>query len=208
GVVSKVSPDHIACVVHGLFNASIAKDQLPPNSWTWDADNHYWSGYTNNGQVVLTQGSIIKFRVTKLETKGDMISIRGSLLPKSAPVGLLETNSIAPPPSFVVEPEPVAPVTPKPQGIVDLYADDETEEVSKHVVFADDSDADEIDNEEQDYPEDEDDTGLAPDASEPELYFASPPIAAAKANETGSRSKKSRPSDTDTPAAKEKAEHN
>ena len=65
GVVSKVSPDHVGCVVHGLFNASIAKDQFPMNSWSWDEGEHYWTANSPHGQLVLTQGSIIKFRVTK-----------------------------------------------------------------------------------------------------------------------------------------------
>ena len=28
GIVNKVSPDHIGCLVNGFFNASIAKDQF------------------------------------------------------------------------------------------------------------------------------------------------------------------------------------
>jgi DNA-directed RNA polymerase subunit E'/Rpb7 len=69
GVVNKVSPDHIGCLVYGLFNASIAADQFQSGTdtsgYTWDDNEHNWSAESDLGQLVITPGSIIKFSVIK-----------------------------------------------------------------------------------------------------------------------------------------------
>ncbi len=49
GVVTKVSPDHIACSVYGLFTASIPAREFPSSTWTWDNDIHVWSTFSKNG---------------------------------------------------------------------------------------------------------------------------------------------------------------
>lgn len=43
GVVNKVSPGHIGCLVYGLFNASIATDQFG-KKFTWNHETNQWDG--------------------------------------------------------------------------------------------------------------------------------------------------------------------
>lgn len=49
GVVTKVSPDHVACSVYGFFTASIYADQFPEKSWTWNKDSNVWEAQSSKG---------------------------------------------------------------------------------------------------------------------------------------------------------------
>ncbi|KAJ2994713.1 hypothetical protein HDV02_001368 [Globomyces sp. JEL0801] len=99
GVVNKVSPDHIGCLVYGLFNASIAADQFPKKEWVWDEDAHHWVVSGN----VIQPGSIVKFKVAKLHTANDMMSIHGTFK-SSSDCGLLQSEDIEAPPMALVTP--------------------------------------------------------------------------------------------------------
>jgi DNA-directed RNA polymerase subunit E'/Rpb7 len=61
GVVNKVSPDHIGCLVYGFFNASLAADQFTQHGYQWDHDTHSWTSIHG----VIGPGSVIKFSVIK-----------------------------------------------------------------------------------------------------------------------------------------------
>jgi DNA-directed RNA polymerase I subunit RPA43 len=61
GIVNKVSPDHIGCLVHGFFNASIAADQFTQNLYRWDHESHMWTSKTNS----IKPGSVIQFSIIK-----------------------------------------------------------------------------------------------------------------------------------------------
>jgi hypothetical protein len=90
GIVNKVSPDHIGCLVYGLFNASIAADQF---NLLWD--NNQWNSNDSSG-FHISPGSVIKFKVLNVRTCNDMLSIHGSLLDKYT--GIVDCNSITLPP--------------------------------------------------------------------------------------------------------------
>lgn len=60
GVVNKVSPDHVGCLVYGLFNASIAREKLP--GWSWDYEENVWTV----GDVTIKPGSVVKFKAERL----------------------------------------------------------------------------------------------------------------------------------------------
>jgi DNA-directed RNA polymerase subunit E'/Rpb7 len=63
GVVNKVSPDHIGCLLNGFFNASLAADQFSGNDYHWDHETHSWK--TLDGTYSIGPGSIIKFSIIK-----------------------------------------------------------------------------------------------------------------------------------------------
>ena len=66
GIVNKVSPDHIGCLVNGFFNVSIAKDQFATNYFKWDNENHDWKGKCTSQSLVIKPGKMISFSVLKL----------------------------------------------------------------------------------------------------------------------------------------------
>jgi hypothetical protein len=118
------------------------------------------------------------------------LTIRGSLISKNKPVGILDSSNVSEPPSFVVEPEPVVP-TPRREGVVDIYADDETEDASRHLTFAEeDTDDEDNENVEHDYPDDEDEEKTKGKASM--IYFSSPIAPEKQSNKKVAKEKRSK----------------
>lgn len=72
GVVTKLSDDHVACLVHDCFNASI------PHPRQGDKARNGWPGFS------LSVGDIVKFKVTNVDHARGVISIRGELVDENA----------------------------------------------------------------------------------------------------------------------------
>ncbi|KAJ3276211.1 hypothetical protein HDV01_005659 [Terramyces sp. JEL0728] len=130
GVVNKVSPDHVGCLVYGLFNASIARESLP--EWTWDYEENVWTA----GDVIVQPGSVVKFKAERFETCNDILSIHGSMVRDGT--GIVDMTGIPTPPMAIL---PTVPAdVDEREGIVDPYADDtdyEKTPIRKKIVFKD-----------------------------------------------------------------------
>ncbi len=73
--MNKVSQDHIGCLVHGIFNASIPASEIP---FSWE--DYMW----HDGNHPVTTGTGISFSVTGKNTHRGLLSITGSLKKKGA----------------------------------------------------------------------------------------------------------------------------
>jgi DNA-directed RNA polymerase subunit E'/Rpb7 len=72
GIVNKVSPDHIGLILYGFFNVSISKDQF---KYTWDDESHTWK----HKHKIIKPGSVLVFRVLKVITGNDLMTMYGTL---------------------------------------------------------------------------------------------------------------------------------
>ncbi|KAJ3261376.1 hypothetical protein HK103_005984 [Boothiomyces macroporosus] len=141
GVVNKVSPDHVGCLVYGLFNASIAREKLP--GWSWDYEENVWTV----GDVTIKPGSVVKFKAERFETCNDILSIHGSML--SDGTGIVDLTGLPPPPMAILPEIPVE--VDEREGIVDPYADDtdyEKTPIRKKIIFKGDEDEMDVDTQE------------------------------------------------------------
>ncbi|KAJ3315136.1 hypothetical protein HDV04_004277 [Boothiomyces sp. JEL0838] len=128
GVVNKVSPDHVGCLVYGLFNASIAREKLP--GWSWDYEENVWTV----GDVTIKPGSVVKFKAESMLSDG---------------TGIVDLTGLPPPPMAILPEIPVE--VDEREGIVDPYADDtdyEKTPIRKKIIFKDDEDEMDVDTQE------------------------------------------------------------
>jgi DNA-directed RNA polymerase I subunit RPA43 len=65
GIVNKVSPDHVGCLVNGYFNCSIAKDQFATGYFQWDDEHTHWKASSSHGDLVIKPGKMVIFSIIK-----------------------------------------------------------------------------------------------------------------------------------------------
>ncbi|TPX35150.1 hypothetical protein SeMB42_g07230 [Synchytrium endobioticum] len=97
GIVNKVSPDHIGCLVCGIFNASIPSDAMRRDEMSWSDEQCCW---IVNGEA-MNVGSAVRFSVADLIKRNSMLSISGSLRLDPQNTGLIPSSLLenhAPPP--------------------------------------------------------------------------------------------------------------
>ncbi|KAF9181211.1 hypothetical protein BGZ51_000586 [Haplosporangium sp. Z 767] len=116
GTISMQSPDHIALVLHGAFNASIPSEFIPKDKYKFDPNSSYSQvkqqdedsssavNVPTNGEWVLKEtgesighDGVIDFEVTDLVRTNDMLTVTGSLM--KVPVTMRR-------PSMMVKPSP------------------------------------------------------------------------------------------------------
>ncbi|EWM25972.1 twist neighbor [Nannochloropsis gaditana] len=76
GVVIKVTSTHVALLVYGLFNAAIAREDMP-DAYAFDYDREAWVG--TGGKEVLGLGEEVAFRVVLVHEAAGLIALDGSL---------------------------------------------------------------------------------------------------------------------------------
>ncbi|KAI9202985.1 uncharacterized protein BJ171DRAFT_157625 [Polychytrium aggregatum] len=104
GVVNKVSSDHIGLLVHGVFNASIAADQIRKSEFRWDSKQSAW--IQKSDKSVIDSNAIIRFTVLDIVRADDMFTIVGSLVSHPNKTGLVDSSNIIPAP--VPQPPPAS----------------------------------------------------------------------------------------------------
>ncbi|KAJ3206519.1 hypothetical protein HDU67_008112 [Dinochytrium kinnereticum] len=99
GVVNKVSPDHIGLLVHGVFNASIAADQIRKYEFAWRDKLSGWKRLGTDGpEAVIQPGSMLRFTVTGLTKANDILTLSGTLLKHPSTTGFIVQDGSFPAP--------------------------------------------------------------------------------------------------------------
>jgi DNA-directed RNA polymerase I subunit RPA43 len=139
GAVSKIGADFIALLVHGVFNASIPREQIPPALLKYDPTRNAWC-FRDDSSAPIVTGSVIAFTVERLETVNNVFSVVGSL--KSS-AGRTHTPSAAKTTVTPIRaPEKHAPVS-RPAELSSAkpakpaFHETKTPKSSKHVTISD-----------------------------------------------------------------------
>ncbi|KAI8847692.1 hypothetical protein BC829DRAFT_418160 [Chytridium lagenaria] len=95
--------DHIGLLVHGVFNASIAADQIRKYEFAWRDNLSGWKRLPKDGpDAIILPGSILRFTVTGLTKANDILTLSGSLLKHTSSTGIVHQDGTfsAPPASW------------------------------------------------------------------------------------------------------------
>jgi hypothetical protein len=77
GTVTQLGIDHLSLLVHGLFNATIARDNLP-DAWEY---HEYRQAFVYSGvpAYTLEVDSVVVFRVERIDIRRDVFTIMGNM---------------------------------------------------------------------------------------------------------------------------------